>query len=185
MIPVKAFGLAKGRLADSLTAEQRRDLSRSCAETVVAAASPWTTYVVCTDPDTAAWAEALGARAVIHERPGLDAAVTAGRAAARADGADHVVVAHADLPLARTFTGVPRPGRVSIVPDRHRDGTNVLAMPADCPMSTAYGPGSFSNHVELARAAGLEVDIIDDPDLALDLDTVADLDELARRRHAP
>jgi 2-phospho-L-lactate guanylyltransferase (CobY/MobA/RfbA family) len=70
---------------------------------------------------------------------------------------------------------------VTIVPDRHRDGTNILSMPVDCPMPTAYGPGSFDNHVALARTVGLECDIIDDPDLALDLDTVDDLAELDRR----
>lgn len=185
MIPVKSFGLAKGRLADSLSADERRDLSRTCAETVVAAAAPWPVYVVCSDSETAQWAHSLGARVVLCEQPGLDTAVAAGRAAVRTDGLDHVVIAHADLPLARTFAGVPRAGRVSLVPDRHRDGTNVLSMPADSAMPTAYGPGSFANHLELARASGLEIDVIDDPDLSLDLDTVEDLGELSRRRHTP
>lgn len=182
IVPVKSFGLAKGRLADSLSAPERERLSRSCAETVVAAASPWTVYVVCADDDTSRWAESVGARVVFQEHPGLDAAVAAGRRAAEADGCDHMVISHADLPLARTFADVPRRGRVSIVPDRHRDGTNVLSVPAHCAMTTAYGPGSFAHHLELARRAGLDVDIVDDPDLALDLDTVEDLDELSRRR---
>ena len=182
VVPVKSFGLAKGRLADSLSAAEREHLSRTCAETVVAAARPWTVYVVCADDATSRWAESVGARAVLQEHPGLDAAVSAGRTAAVADGCDHIVISHADLPLAHTFADVPREGRVSIVPDRHRDGTNVLAIPAHCTMTTAYGPGSFANHLELARRAGLAVDIIDDPDLALDLDTVEDLDELSRRR---
>ncbi|MFM9225089.1 MAG: 2-phospho-L-lactate guanylyltransferase [Actinomycetota bacterium] len=185
VVPVKSFGLAKGRLADSLSADERRDLSRTCAETEVAAAAPWPVYVVCSDSETAQWAHSLGARVVLCEQPGLDTAVAAGRAAVRTDGLDHVVIAHADLPLARTFAGVPRAGRVSLVPDRHRDGTNVLSMPADSTMPTAYGPGSFANHLDLARASGLEIDVIDDPDLALDLDTVEDLDELSRRRHTP
>lgn len=183
IVPVKSFGLAKGRLATSLSATEREQLSRTCAESVVAAAAPWPVYVVCADDATAAWATSMGARVVICAPPGLDVAVAAGRAAAVRDGCDHIVITHADLPLARTFEGVPRHGRITIVPDRHRDGTNVLSMPADCPMTTAYGPGSFANHVELARRAGLDVDVIDDPDLALDLDTVEDLDELERRRH--
>lgn len=181
VIPVKAFGLAKGRLAGTLSPAERERLSRSCAERVVASAHPWPVYVVCDDEAVAAWARDHDAEPVHCATPGLDAAVDAGRRAAAAGGATHVVIAHADLPLARTLAHVPREGAVSIVPDRHRDGTNVLSMPVDSAMTTAYGPGSCDNHVDLARAAGLVCEIIDDDDLALDLDTVDDLAELDRR----
>ncbi len=181
VIPVKAFGLAKGRLAGTLSPDEREQLSRSCAERVVSSARPWPVYVVCDDDAVASWARGLGAEPVHCTTPGLDAAVDAGRRAAAAGGATHVVIAHADLPLARSFAHVPREGSVSIVPDRHRDGTNVLSMPVDSAMTTAYGPGSCDNHVDLARAAGLTCEIIDDDDLALDLDTVDDLAELDRR----
>ena len=181
VIPVKAFGLAKGRLAGTLSAAERESLSRTCAERVVASAHPWPVYVVCDDEAVAHWARRQGAEPVHCETPGLDAAVETGRRAAAAAGASHVVIAHADLPLARSLAHVPREGRVSLVPDRHRDGTNVLSMPIDAPMTTAYGPGSCDNHIALAQAAGLSCEIIDDPDLALDLDTVDDLAELDRR----
>ncbi|MGA0862754.1 MAG: 2-phospho-L-lactate guanylyltransferase [Ilumatobacteraceae bacterium] len=181
VIPVKSFGLAKGRLAGALNPSEREALSRDCAERVVASASPWPVLIVCDDENVAEWARSVGAQPVDCRTPGLDAAVDAGRRAASANGATHVVIAHADLPLANSLSHVPRKGRVTIVPDRHRDGTNILSMPVDCPMHTAYGPGSFDNHVALARTAGFECDIIDDPDLALDLDTVDDLAELDRR----
>ena len=45
---------------------------------------------------------------------------------ARRPGFDHVVVAHADLPLATGSPTLARPGRVTLVPDRRDDGTNVL-----------------------------------------------------------
>lgn len=182
VIPVKAFTLAKGRLAGTLDQRSREDLARECASTVVGAAAPLPVYVVCDDDEVVAWAHAAGARVVRCDVPGLDTAVTAGRVAARADGADHVVVAHADLPLAHDLARLARPGRVVIVPDRHRDGTNVLSFPVDSDFRTAYGPGSFDNHLRLAAAAGLAVDIVDDADLSLDLDTADDLGELAARR---
>ena len=69
-----------------------------------------------------------------------------------------------------------------MVPDRHRDGTNVLAFPANVSFTTAYGPGSFDNHVRIAQSLGLTVDVIDDEALSLDLDTADDLGELARRQ---
>ena len=182
IIPVKSFGLAKGRLADTLSPVERAGLSQRCAEQVVRAAAPWPVYVVCADDEIAGWASSHGARAVLCATPGLDVAVAAGRQAAITDGCDHIVVAHADLPLARSFAHIPRDNAVSLVPDRHRDGTNVLSFPAHSPMTTAYGPGSCDNHIALAHAAGLAVEIIDDVDLALDLDTADDLRELQTRQ---
>jgi len=173
--------MAKGRLADTLNAEQRAQLAQECAETVVRAALPLSTFVVCSDPAVAAWASALGATPVDCQTPGLDIAVTTGRLAAEADGAEHIVVAHADLPLAHSFEQVVRDGKVTFVPDRHRDGTNVLAFPAGSKFSTAYGPGSFDNHIRIAIDAGLDYEIVIDETLELDLDTADDLGELARR----
>ena len=121
VIPVKSFTVAKGRLADTLTAAQRSELAQSCAETVVRAALSLPTYVVCSDEGVASWASALGAHIVDCQTPGLDIAVATGRAAAQADGADHIVVAHADLPLAVSFNHIAREGKVSLVPDRHLD----------------------------------------------------------------
>ena len=181
VIPVKSFTVAKGRLAGALTPSARADLARRCAENVVGAAHPLPVFVVCDDDHIEAWAESHGARTVRCATPGLDAAVAAGRAAAHAAGFDHVIVAHADLPLASHLDHVAVEGAVSLVPDRHRDGTNVLAFPVDSPFTTAYGPGSFQNHVLIARRVGMETVVIDDPSLALDLDTVDDLDELERR----
>lgn len=182
VIPVKSFTLAKGRLADTLTPTQREDLARMCAETVVRAAHPFPVFVVCSDPGVAQWAHNLGATVVDCQTPGLDIAVTAGRNAAAHSGAEHVVVAHADLPLATSLQHVVHAGKVSMVPDRHRDGTNVLSFPVKSSFTTAYGPGSFDNHVRLASLAGLEHVVIHDASLELDLDTADDLGELARRK---
>jgi 2-phospho-L-lactate guanylyltransferase len=98
------------------------------------------------------------------------------------DGADHIVIAHADLPLAGSFAHVPREGSVSIVPDRHRDGTNVMSLPAGAQFDLHYGPGSFAAHAAEARRRGIGCIVIEDDDLALDLDTADDLDELQRRK---
>ena len=182
VIPVKSFTLAKGRLADTLSPEQRKELAKLCAETVLQAAHPLPVFVVCSDPDVAQWAENLGATVVDCQTPGLDIAVTAGRNAAEKSGAEHIVVAHADLPLATSLEHVVRIGKVSVVPDRHFDGTNVLAFPVASSFTTAYGPGSFDNHVRLAALAGLEHVVINDASLELDLDTADDLGELARRK---
>lgn len=181
VIPIKSFALAKGRLADTLSPDERASLARRCASTVVRAAGTMDVYVVCSDPEVAAWAESSGCTVVDCPTPGLDSAVRAGRSRAAADGADHIVVAHSDLPLARDLSSVVRPGVVSITPDRHRDGTNVLSFPTTSAMRTAYGPDSFDNHLRIARSLGLAVEIVEDASLELDLDTADDLAELDRR----
>ena len=62
IVPVKAFRLAKVRLAPALSATERDDLARRMAEQVVGAAAPLPVAVVCDDDDVRAWAEAHGAR---------------------------------------------------------------------------------------------------------------------------
>lgn len=181
VIPMKSFTLAKGRLADALNPTERGDLARRCAEMVIVAAGDMAVHVACSDPDVADWARTHGACVIDCPEPGLDAAVRTSLEHLARAGFDHVVVAHGDLPLASTLAHLPRPGEVTIVPDRHRDGTNVLSFPLGRGMRTAYGPGSFDNHLEIAAAAGLVAHVLDDPELGLDLDTVEDLSELDRR----
>lgn len=183
VIPVKSFTLAKGRLSDTLNPSEREALATQCAETVLTAAAPFSPYVVCSDPAVAEWALVRGAHVVQCPTPGLDVAVHTGRAAARADGCDHLIVAHADLPLATSFEHVAKEGEVTMITDRHHDGTNVLSFPIDSRFTTAYGPGSLENHIQLAIDAGLQYTIIVDPDLELDLDTADDLSELQRRKN--
>lgn len=181
VVPVKAFTFAKGRLATVLTDDERRDLARTCAERVVAAAGDWRVHIVCDDPDVTAWARSLGCAVVRPDDAGLNAAVNAGRLAARNDGAEHIVIAHSDLPLVRTFTHVVAPGIITLVADRHGDGTNVIAVPAASPFRTSYGPGSFLSHRRHLEETGLDYRCIEDATLALDLDTAEDLAELRSR----
>ena len=182
VVPVKSFTAAKGRLAGVLDADARAELARRCAEQVVAAGAPWPVYVVCDDEATQSWAASVGATAVRQDSPGLNAAVACGVAAARRDGAGHVVVSHADLPLAATYAHLVQAGEVVLVPDRHHDGTNVLSMPADAAFDYRYGPGSLAAHIASAAAIGLPHRVVDDGLLGLDLDTSDDLEELDRRR---
>ena len=181
IVPVKSFAVAKGRLASALGDAERESLARACAERVIGAAAPAPVYVVCGSDDIAEWATSMGARAVLQSSAGLNGAVHDGWKQARADGADHILVAHADLPLVTTFAHVPVVGEVTLVPDRHNDGTNVLSMPANTDFVLHYGPGSFVAHLEEVNLRGLPHQVLHDDNLALDLDTADDLRELERR----
>ncbi len=175
LVPVKAFGQAKGRLAGVLDGEQRARLARWTAERVVAAAGELPVYVACDDDEVAEWATSHGAIVLWHPREGLNGAVNASVEALRDSRIGHVVVAHGDLPRPTGIAGLVRPGVVTFVPDRHGDGTNVVALPTASGFRLSYGPGSFRRHLDAAMAAGLAVEVRRDPLLGLDIDTPADL----------
>lgn len=175
VIPVKAFHAAKVRLAEALTPEARAVLAREMATRVVRAATPLPVLVVCDDEAVRSWAIEVGAEP--HWTPGLGliGAVEAGVDAAAAAGADRVLVAHADLPLATGLGHVVGTEGVVIVPDRWNDGTNVIAVPATAGFRFAYGPGSAERHRAEADRLGLPVQVVDDHVLGWDVDLPRDL----------
>lgn len=175
VVPVKAFAAAKVRLADTLSPAARAVLAREMATRVVRAAAPLPVLVVCDDEAVRSWAVDVGAEA--HWTPGLGliGAVEAGVDAAAAAGADRVLVAHADLPLATGLGHVVGDAGVVIVPDRWNDGTNVISVPAASGFRFAYGPGSAARHRAEAERLGLAVQIVDDHVLGWDVDLPGDL----------
>jgi 2-phospho-L-lactate guanylyltransferase len=175
LVPVKAFAQAKQRLAGTLAPAARVELAMAMAATVLRAARGLRTAVVCDDEDVRAWAEAQGAEPVWTPGLGLNGAVGEGVAHLARRGVDRVVVAHADLPLATDLSWLATTAGVTLVPDRHGDGTNVACVPAEAGFVFAYGPGSFTAHRLEARRLGLVARLVPDPHLGWDVDVPADL----------
>nr|WP_283250997.1 2-phospho-L-lactate guanylyltransferase [Rhabdothermincola salaria] len=175
MVPVKAFRDAKLRLAPALAPSARAELARSMATSVVAAASPLPVHVVCDDDEVADWARSVGAHVLWKPGRGLNGAVNEGVADLADAGTERVIVAHADLPHALELAWVADGEGVTLVPDRHDDGTNVAAVPARARFTFAYGPGSFTRHVAEAHRLGLELRVVREPRLGWDVDLPADL----------
>ena len=92
-----------------------------------------------------------------------------------ADGVAMVVVAHADLPRATRLDHCAGFDGITLVPDRHHDGTPVAAVPTGTGFRFAYGSGSFAAHVAEAERLGLAWRSLLDPDLAWDVDGPDDL----------
>ena len=174
VVPIRSFEGALSRLADALGRSGCRDLMRRMASRVVAAADGLPVHVATDDAEVAAWASNLGAAVVAVGRPGLTTAVSVTVDRLAAAGVERAVVAHADLALARSLRPAVGPGLV-IVPDRRRDGSNVLCVPTDCGFRFAYGPGSFGRHLEEAGRLGLAVTVVEDDALAADIDHPEDL----------
>jgi 2-phospho-L-lactate/phosphoenolpyruvate guanylyltransferase len=175
LVPVKAFGQAKLRLSSALSASHRASLARAMATRVVQSAGDLPVAVVCDDRDVANWARELGALVIWEPGRGLNGAVQEGLSRLGSLGVELVVVAAGDLPLATDLGWVTRFPGITIVPDRRRDGTNVLSVPAHSGFAFSYGPGSFARHVQEARRTGIPTRIVHSSTLAWDVDVPEDL----------
>jgi 2-phospho-L-lactate/phosphoenolpyruvate guanylyltransferase len=185
LIPVKRFRDAKRRLAPLLDVDERAALARWLADRVIAAADGLHVFVACDDEGVAEWAESAGADVLWSPGLGLNGAVDAGRATVTGKGFDVVVTVHSDVPLAHDLAGLATPDTITIVPDRRRDGTNVLAAPAGARLAASYGAASFRSHLALALADRYRVEVRGDPRLALDVDRPDDLAHPALRKELP
>ncbi|MDA8359301.1 MAG: 2-phospho-L-lactate guanylyltransferase [Actinomycetota bacterium] len=175
LVPVKAFTHGKRRLDPVLNAPDREMLVRRMAARVLAAAAPLPVAVVCDDPGVAQWAREHGALVVWEPGGGLSAAVEYGVEHLAGLGAEIVTVTHADLPLASGLGTLPELDGVTLVPDRHHDGTNVIRVPARSEFRFSYGPGSFQRHQAECRRIAQPCHILEDPTLSVDVDRPEDL----------
>jgi 2-phospho-L-lactate guanylyltransferase len=188
IVPVKALGEAKQRLAGVLPPEARRRLMLTMLQDVLATLAKVDrvdrVLAVTPDAEVAGLARRLGACVLHEERTrGHSAAATAGFVHALAHGAVQALALPADAPCVtpgevRRLLDAVRPAaapRVVLVPSHDRDGTNaVLAAPPDG-FSLSFGPGSFARHLAQAEARGLDCRVIELAGLALDIDDPRDL----------
>ncbi|MEE9414285.1 MAG: 2-phospho-L-lactate guanylyltransferase [Acidimicrobiales bacterium] len=181
LIPVKAFHEAKSRLAESVVSPGRAALARSMATSVLRAGRQLRLAVVCDDERVARWAASNGALTLWKPGRGLNGAVTEAVEDLGAAGFDQVVVAHGDLPLAQSFSELLDFDGITLVPDRRRQGTNVICLPTGTGFEFSYGAGSFDRHLTEASRVATETRVVTDENLALDIDTPEDMEELRRR----
>ncbi len=186
LVPLKALDAAKRRLAPALAPVERRLLAIAMFEDVVAALAGTAGLArpLVVSPDREVWrrADALGCRVVEEGEPGADGLnASLARAAADAAQGHGLLVVAADLPLA-TPAGLAKvvaaAGRapVVVVPSHDGDGSNLLAWRDRAAFRPAFGPGSAARHLAEPGAVRL-----DEPGLALDVDTPDDLRAAAAR----
>lgn len=174
LVPVKGFDHAKERLAAALGRAERAQLAHDLAAGVVRAAAPWPAAVVCDDPGVAEFAREHGASIIWRPGVGLSGAVASAVRALAHFG--EVVVAHGDLARPGELRELAGFDGITLVPDRHGDGTNVIVVPPGCGFTFAYGPGSFARHHAEAARRHRNVRVLADTYLSYDIDTPADLE---------
>jgi 2-phospho-L-lactate guanylyltransferase len=186
ILPVKSFGAAKQRLAGTLGADFRQALARAMFSDVLASLRqvPGLDSVTVVTADRAAEAIALGERIRVlrdSTEEGQSRATLIGIRHAQATGFTRVLLVPGDTPLldpAEVALLLERAPAVSIVPDRHRTGTNALVLSPPDAIEPSFGPGSFARHTVAAEAAGVRYSVEQVPTLMLDVDTPEDLAEL-------
>jgi 2-phospho-L-lactate guanylyltransferase len=199
ILPVKSFGAAKQRLAESFGAGFRQALAQAMFTDVLRSLrrAPELDEIVVVTSDRVAEsaADGHGVRVLADTaQAGQSEAALIGIRHALAEGFERAVLVPGDTPLmerddlARLLA--PAVPGVVIVPDRHGTGTNALVLTPPDAIAPSFGPGSFARHVALAEAAGVPHRVERVSALELDVDTPGDLAELAaqlelRRGQAP
>jgi 2-phospho-L-lactate guanylyltransferase len=190
IVPVKPLHEGKSRLSPILSVDERRQLNaflmRRSFDLLAAFPGITQSIAISGDDAVAAEAKARGIAFLNDEVRDLNAALGTATRTAMAQGATAILVLPVDLPLATSDTLkriVPREdvGNVClIVPDRRRTGTNMLYVSPPRDDIFRFGPGSLELHREAAAALGYQTQIVDEPDLSLDIDEPDDYESWRR-----
>lgn len=168
IVPIKARGQRKSRLAARLSADERARLADAMVTHVLAAlrAAPSVRDLLVLSP-----APIGGARWLRDEGRDLNEELAGARAELPSRP---LLIVHGDLPLlgADDVEALAEAGRTGAAfsPDRRGLGTNALAIPPGPPFAFSFGVGSAALH----RAAGARE--VRRPGFALDVDSPDDLD---------
>lgn len=203
LLPLKDFVDAKQRLSGVLAPHERRRLFQAMVEDVLTVLSQHPaidqTLIISDDPSAGLLAERYGVEHLEEstlQAKGLNGVIEAGTAYLAGRGIDSVMVVHGDLPLIsteelqqlidsheRVLDSHARlldseECAVTIAPDNHGTGSNVLLCTPPQVISFYYGENSFQKHGAEATRRGVTLNVETLPGLACDIDNPADLNEL-------
>lgn len=197
LVPAKALGQAKERLASVLSAEERRRLALAMLADVLGALAATPSLglraVVSPDADILALARRLGALP-IGEPPqcrGINQALTYAAAEISSRSIDALLVIPLDVPtitaaeIEAILEALPdRSGRGAVICPSAARGTSALALRPPDAIPFRFGRGSFLAHRREATARGLPTRVLRIASLAIDIDGPDDLlDLLSRPSH--
>jgi 2-phospho-L-lactate/phosphoenolpyruvate guanylyltransferase len=188
ILPIKSFGAAKQRLAGLLGGGSREALAQAMFSDVLTSlrhVPDLDGVAVVTANRMAEDAAALHTGVTLladTDEAGQSAATQIGLRHATANGYERALLVPGDTPLldplevAAMFDRADEGATaVTIVPDRHGEGTNALLLTLPAAIEPAFGPGSLERHTAAAQAAGTVHRVDSVASLALDVDTPEDL----------
>ncbi|MDT8320170.1 MAG: 2-phospho-L-lactate guanylyltransferase [Xanthomonadales bacterium] len=188
LVPLNNLDQAKSRLGPALDCAGRRALVLAMAEDALSALvevdSIERILLVSNEPEAGTllrdWPIEVFYSA---DHEGLNLELVQAAAYAATQGADRILIVHADLPwltpetLVRFVTDCP-PGVLRAAQCKLGVGTNALLTPLPLPLPLVFGPESLQRFTEGAAARGLDLHIVTDRRLSFDIDSPEDLQQL-------
>jgi len=197
IVPIKPLDAAKSRL-EQLAPDARAALAARMATLTLDALAESVcierVLVVSEGLEIAGLAAARGFQLVPDLGEGLNGAYATGLAAARAGGAGHVLLLHADFltvdsgaidELVSRYARQGRETAAALVPCKEGSGTNAVILPPGMAFTPMFGTDSLARHRAQLGQAAL---ILESDALAQDIDQLSDLDgastQILRRARA-
>ncbi|MEX3007691.1 2-phospho-L-lactate guanylyltransferase [Hoeflea sp. TYP-13] len=188
IIPIKNLTLAKQRLSGVLTPSERSGLVLAMLEDLLATVSALDhsgALVVASNDAVFDIARKYGAQTVREtQAKGYNEAVILGLAEVSSER--NAAILPGDIPLATSteIAALIAPAdksakTIRLVAARDQEGTNGLFLSAKGHIRPAFGPNSFAGYKYASQTCGIQPEILDAPGMALDIDTPADLHDLA------
>jgi len=190
ILPIKSFGAAKQRLSGMLGGGSRQALAQAMFSDVLSSLRhvPDLETIVVVTANRLAEEAAMRTGVVLlpdaHDA-GQSAAASIGLRHALENGYERALLVPGDTPLLDPLEVAAMLDRaddgaaaVTIVPDRHGEGTNALLLTPPAAIEPSFGPGSLERHRSIARSAGVTHRVDAVASLMLDVDTPEDLTTL-------
>ena len=190
ILPVKRLDQAKQRLGAHFSDESRLQIARALLEDALrlcrssAGFIQW--WVVSDDRNVLERAAAYGVAGIKDESETLNSAVAFATRKVQMEGATSVTIIPSDAPLAyegdlRDLLDTGATSDLVLVPSERDGGTNAIYMRPPTLLDPHFGPQSLNAHMSLAGRLGLRCSMLVLPRLALDIDTLEDVDEYLKR----
>ncbi len=191
LVPVKDHARAKSRMSPILTQAERALLARAMfedvARTLMSLKAP--VVLVTNSEDAARDGKMLGWRLLWETRQiNESASVDEASRQLRSEGIPAVLRLPADVPLVTTADleqilseELPAPSTV-LVPSTDHMGTNALLRTPPDLFPSRFGHNSFVLHVQEARRSLARISVLENANVALDLDDTLDLRRFLERR---
>jgi 2-phospho-L-lactate/phosphoenolpyruvate guanylyltransferase len=189
LLPVKRFDRAKGRLSGWMDPDERAALALALFEDALelCSSTPWLRWwVVSDDGEVLTTAADRGFETIEDEGTGLNDALKLAIKDIVNHGADSVTVIPSDVPLAyeedvRDLVDTGATSDIVVVPSDDDGGTNGLYLKPPDLLAPRFGSASLKAHVDAAADRHLRCSILALPRLALDIDTIKDVEAFLER----
>lgn len=189
ILPVKNLSRAKARLAGHFSDAERLEIAEALLEDSLALCrdSGFLTWWVASDDEQALTrAKDYGFSTVKDQTGTLNGALQQAVAVALSEGATSVTMIPSDIPLAysgdlRDLLDTGSTSEVVVVPSARDGGTNGLYLRPPDILEPRFGTASMQAHLLLAERLSYRCSILVLPRLALDIDTLDDVDDFLKR----